>query len=113
MSKLEAYNDYFLVEITGNEFGIQTATKKEGIETGTVVAQSSLESFVYYGMANFAFDKSLGDDELLTKLHTKYAGLVGKKIYWPAYSERGTEVHFDGKDYVFVKFSAVMGVVEG
>lgn len=109
MPKLVADNDYFLIEIEQNQYGF-IEPGKEGIETGRVVAIA--ENPIYFGANTFMFDKSLMDKPLLQEIYEHYKQYVGKKVYWPAYTERGAVVQHEGKQYAHVKWSAIMSHIE-
>jgi len=98
-----------MVEIEKNPYGFAGGKIiSEGIRSGKVVAISDF--MTYYGMNTYAFDKSLMDEDLLRQVHDKYKSLVGERVYWPERSESGTDIEYDGKQYVFVKLSSIMGV---
>ncbi len=114
MSSLVPINDHFMIEVLGKQenplglVGVQNAD--EGIRFGTIIAISDFLSF--FGFNTYMFDSSLMDEDLLKAIYDKYKVLVGKKVFWPERSESGTAVQYDGKEYVFLKWSALMAVEE-
>lgn len=111
---LKPVNDYFMVEVGGtvdnplNLTGVPTAD--EGVREGIVI--SITDKMTFFGFNTFMFDSSLMDTELLDKIHAHYSGYVGKKVYWPERSESGAVIKHDGKEYAFIKMSAIMAVEE-
>lgn len=107
-------NDHFQIEVMGkaeNPMGlVGVASAEEGIRFGTIIAISDFWTF--FGFNTYMFDKSLMDTELLQKIYDKYKTLVGKKVYWPERSESGTAIQYKDKEYVFLKWSALMAVEE-
>lgn len=105
-------NDVFMIEVGGNEENVLGLVggfnPDEGIREGIVVAIP--DKMIYFGMNTYAFDKTVGEDNLLNKVYAYYAGFVGKRVYWPERSESGTVIKKDDKSYAFVKFSSIMGV---
>lgn len=108
---LQPLNDYMMVELESNPQGFVGGKKiEEGVESGVVIAISPNMSF--FGFNTFFFDSSLMNGQLLTDIYDHYKGLVGKKVYWPAYSERGAIIDYDGKQYAMIKMSALSAVEE-
>lgn len=112
MSKFRAVNDYFLVEVEKNEQGFVDSVdvKAEGVMSGKVISIS--DEMTYFGFNSFMFDKSLMDKELLAGIHDHYKKFLGKKVWWPLRTESGAIVSEGGKEYVFIKMSAIMAVEE-
>lgn len=114
MSELTPINDHFMIEVLGTQdnplglTGVQSA--EEGIRFGTIIKISDFLTF--FGFNTFFFDNSLMNEELLKKIYDKYAPLVGKKVYWPERTESGTAVKYGDKEYVFLKWTALMAVEE-
>jgi co-chaperonin GroES (HSP10) len=103
-------NDYFMVEIEQNPGGFVDTldVNQEGIMEGKIISIS--DSMTFFGFNSFMFDKSLNDKELLKDLHNHYSKWVGKKVYWPLRTESGAVIKTDGKEYVFLKMTAIMAV---
>ena len=110
MAKLTAVNDYFLVELQADGPWAGQKDPEEGVRRGKVIGISDFLTF--FGFNTFMFDKSLMDEELLTRLYDKYKQLVGKVVWWPERSETGALVNYNNKQYVFLKWSAIMAVEE-
>lgn len=114
MSKLTPVNDHFMIEVMGKQenpmglVGIQSAD--EGIRFGRITQISDFLTF--FGFNTFSFDSSLMQEDLLKSIHGKYKEFVGKRVFWPERSESGTAIKYDGKEYVFLKWSAIMAVEE-
>lgn len=110
---LKPCNDFFMIEVGQSVPGINMVgglNPDEGVREGVVTAIS--DQMIYWGMNTFAFDKSLGDPELLKEIYDHYKSYVGKRVYWPERSESGAVIVHEGKTYAFVKMSALMGVEE-
>ena len=111
MAKLGPANDYFMVEIEQNQYGFTGGKKiEEGVETGRVVAIS--DKMAFFGFNTYMFDSSLMNGSLLTDIYDHYKSFVGKKVWWPALSERGAVIEADGKVYAMVKMSAISAVLD-
>lgn len=109
MGKLLPLNDYFMVEIEKNVHGfVGGKGADEGIRSGRIADIS--KDMTFFGFNTFMFDKSLMDEQLLANIHKRYRKYVGKKVWWPELSESGTVLDYEGKQYAFVKFSAIMAV---
>lgn len=109
MGKLLPVNDYFMVELGSKDDQWAGAPSvEEGVRSGVVVDIS--DSMTFFGFNTFMFDSSLMDIELLVSIHDHYKTYVGKRVYWPERSETGAVIHYDGKDYAFLKMSAIMSV---
>jgi|ERR1039458_4652559 hypothetical protein len=113
MTAYDPVGDVFKIEVGGEEtnpLGLMGGQDPDaGVREGRIVAIGSRESLSSYGYNTYAFDKSLGDDDLLDKLHTYYSTWVGKMVSWPQMSESGTIIKEDDKQYAYVKWSAVTG----
>ncbi len=111
---LKPVSDYFMISVRSKEDNplglVGTPDVEEGVREGTVVALGDLSLF--FGYNTFAYDSSLGNDELLNKIKDHYESYVGKRVYWPERSESGAVIEYDGNSYAFVKCSAVMAVEE-
>jgi co-chaperonin GroES (HSP10) len=114
MSKLTPVNDYFMVEVRSKEENpmglVGTPDVEEGVRFGVIVAIS--DKMLFFGYNTFAYDSSLGNEEILSKVYDFYKGWVGKKVYWPERSESGAVIEYNDKNYAFLKMSAVMGIEE-
>lgn len=80
----------------------------EGIRFGKVA--DITHDMPFFGFNTFFFDKSLMDEQLLANIQKRYRKYVGKTVYWPELSESGTVIEHEGKQYAFVKMSALMAV---
>lgn len=104
---LKPLNDSIKVEIEVDEYGygskiskdINVGTAEEGIECG--ILREIPDETIYFGFKSFAFDKSLGEDNV--KVMDFYRKLIGKKVYWMSYSERGTIQNEGDKAFAFIK----------
>lgn len=109
---LKPINDHFMIEVGGElenplgMTGLQGA--EEGVRFGKIIDISDFLTF--FGFNTFFFDSSLMNEELLQRIYDKYKPLVGKIVYWPERSESGTAIKHDGKEYVFLKWTALMAV---
>lgn len=114
MPKLTPIGDVFMVEVSGeteNPLGLMGApSADEGVREGRVVGIS--DELAFFGFVTFMFDSSLMNKELLDSLYNHYKKYLGKKVYWPERSEAGTVIRHKGKQYAFVKWSAIMAVEE-
>lgn len=112
MPSVVPVNDYFMVEIEGNAQGFVDTlnAKEEGIMQGRIVDIS--ESMTFFGFNSFMFDKSLMDKPLLNDIYTHYKKWLGKRAYWPQRTEMGAIIEIEGKQYVFLKMTAIMAIEE-
>lgn len=109
MTKLSPINDWFMVELEKNPHNfVGGKSAEEGVRSGTVVDIS--KDMPFFGFNTFMFDSSLMNEQMLANLHKHYRTYVGKKVYWPELSESGTVIQHEGKEYAFVKMSALMAV---
>jgi hypothetical protein len=116
MSKLTPVGDIFMIEVGSlgtasedNPMGlVGSHDPDEGVRGGRVVAVS--DELAFFGFVTFMFDNSLMNKELLGELYDHFKKYLGKKVYWPERSESGTVLEHEGKQYAFVKWSAIMAV---
>ena len=107
---IEVANDHFLIEVLGeneNPLGLAGGQKVEdGVKEGIVIKLGDRPAF--FGFNTFFFDSSLMNDELLKRVTEHYSYYIGKRVWWPKLSESGTDVKIGDKDYVCVKYTAIM-----
>jgi hypothetical protein len=109
---LHALNDHCIVEIEKNKYGKFVSNEPpKGFECGTLVSISEKMSF--FGGNSFVFENSLLDDTTLSAIQTYYAPLVGKKVYWPEFSDRGVIIEKDDKSYCLMKLSLLTAYEDG
>lgn len=104
-------NDVALIEVekmpTINGQELVSSEKKEGIEEGILVALP--EELPYMASNGWAFEGSLGDTEMLARVRKYYEPLIGKRVIWEWLAERGVEIEQDGKHYVLLKLTKILG----
>lgn len=102
---LHALNDQLKVEIKSDEYGFAgRPDEQEGTETGIVVEVPTL--VWYLGFHSFAFEESFGAGEKIAEIVERVRELLlGKRVYWTAYSERGSVLKEGNKTYAFVKIT--------
>lgn len=107
---VEVANDHFLIEVLGeyeNPLGLAGGQRVEdGVKEGIVVKLGDRPAF--FGFNTFFFDSSLMNEEVLKKVTEHYKYYLGRKVWWPKLSESGTDVKIGDKDYVCVKYTAIM-----
>lgn len=107
---IEVANDHFLIEVLGedqNPLGLAGGQRVEdGVKEGIVIKLGERPSF--FGFNTFFFDSSLMNKELLDKVTEHYKYYIGKRVWWPKLSESGTDVKIGDKEYVCVKYTAIM-----
>jgi hypothetical protein len=107
---LAPVNDNLMVEVDVNKYGIAGADEEQdGIETGIVA--SVPKSLYYLGMHSFAFEQSWYDKNL-PQLLEEYKTLIGKRVYWSQYQERGSILKdkANGKTYALLKFTDIIAM---
>jgi hypothetical protein len=77
-----------------------------GVETGVVVEVP--KEIHFFGFHSFAFERSFMAKEQLEELRKFYDSLVGKRIWWEAYQDRGRRIKEGDKEYVYLKMSDVL-----
>lgn len=100
---LKPLNDLLLIEIAPDRWASSKAA--EGYESGTVI---SLGDFPYFGSNSWMFEKSLVNEEVLGPIRDYYGKLIGKRVYWEGYADRGVNIKKDGKEYVLMKGSKLI-----
>lgn len=109
---LKPYNDNIKVEVESDEYGFAGKNQQQGVETGIVVEVP--EFLPYLGFHSFAFENSLQNLELkdlktnLSGLLALYKKLVGKRVYWTQYQERGSILKQGNKTYAFLKLTDII-----
>ena len=89
--------------------GFMGASNVSGRESGILEEVPKLEDMLYFGFHSFAFDSSLTDKFGLKDIHEFYSKLVGKVIYWEALQDRGRRFEEDGKEYVILNLTDIVG----
>lgn len=112
---LKPINDVALIEIEKNPYkvggmGLVSSQQKEGIETGIVV--DIPDELPYLASNTWSFENSFANTEALNKTRNYYKTLIGKKVYWEAFAERGCEIEDNGKTYVLLKFTKMLAIEE-
>jgi len=101
---LHALNDHCVVEIEKNKYGKFVSNEPpKGFECGTLISIS--DKMPFFGGNSFMFEDSLLNDKKLDDVRNFYGDLIGKKVYWPEFSDRGVIVEVDGKSYCLMKLS--------
>jgi len=101
---LHALNDHCVVEIEKNKYGKFVSNEPpKGFECGTLISISDKMSF--FGGNSFVFENSLLNTSSILDIQKFYSDLIGKKVYWPEFSDRGVIVEHDGKNYCLMKLS--------
>ena len=101
---LHALNDHCVVEIEKNKYGKFVSNEPpKGFECGTLVSIS--DKMPFFGSNSFMFEDSFLNTEKLSEIQAFYASFIGKKVYWPEFSDRGVLVEHEGKNYCLMKLS--------
>lgn len=107
---MKPINDLIKVKVSEDDgFGFG-GDESEGVQSGILVEIP--EVLPYFGFRSFAFDGSLADPELTEELLAYYRPLVGKRVYWTAYSERGSVIKEGDETFAYVKFTDLIAVGE-
>ena len=97
-------NDQIKVEVSVDEYGFgDPADAQKGQETGIAVEMP--DKLNYFGYHSFCFENSFLDKEKLTKIYDYYAKLIGKRVYWKSYAERGMVLKDGDKTHAFIKMT--------
>lgn len=112
---LKPVGDVFMVEVgeqqdPGGLMKTGHIDPDEGVRGGKVVGICSREDLTHFGFVTFMFDSSLMNTEVLDKLYDHFKKYVGKTVHWGERSESGTIIESEGKQYAFVKWSAITAV---
>lgn len=114
LDDIEVANDHFLIEVLGEQDNPLSmtggASVEAGVKEGIVVAMGERPSF--FGFNTFFFDSSLMNKEVLDKVTEHYRYYIGKKVWWPKLSESGSDMKIGDKDYVCVKYTAIMAATK-
>jgi hypothetical protein len=109
---LHALNDHCIVEIEKNKYGKFVSNEPpKGFECGVLVSIS--DKMPFFGGNSFVFENSILNNEQLTAIQEFYAPLVGKRVYWPAYADRGVMVEYGDKEYCLMKLSLLTAYDDG
>lgn len=100
-------NDNLKIEVSVDEYGFGGADEKEGVESGIVVELP--DQLNYLGFHSFAFEDSLMNKDL-DKLLGSYKKLIGKRVYWSAFQERGSVIKEGKRSYAFLKLTDLIAV---
>lgn len=104
---LDPLNDLAKIQLDSDEFNFG-GNNKDTSESGVLV--SLPDKFNYFGMWSFAFESSWMDEDKLQKIYDYYKGLIGKRVYWTALSEKGNIIDEDEKRFAYVKFTSLIAV---
>lgn len=112
---MRPFNDNIKVRVNNaDEFGFGADAK--GVEIGIVEEVPSKDGIIAYGMHNFAFEHSWMNTEKLAELITIFENLIGKRIIWESYQDRGRRFRIiendQSVDYVVLKMSDVLCTVK-
>lgn len=99
---MNALNDLAMIKLETKRFA---GTGKETAEDGILVG---LPDFTHYGFWSFAFDGSVMNKELATKLFDYWYGKIGRRVYWTALSERGNIIETTDGTFAFVKLTSLI-----
>lgn len=105
---LHPVNDRFKVKITKDEFGFGGINASA--ETGIVVEVPSM--LIYLSFHSFAFERSIGDKELLKDVQAYYDGFMGKRIFWEKLQDRGRMITEGGEDYVYLQMTDLLAYAD-
>lgn len=105
---LHPVNDNIMVEISTDKYGFAGKAEQQGTETGIVV---ELPMHMWYlGMHSFAFEDSLGNIEVMKNVKKVFEDYLGKRVYWTAFTERGSVLKDGNKTYAFLKLTDLIAV---
>lgn len=100
-------NDVVKVEVATDQYGFG-GDEKAGVESGIVTDFPDM--MPYLSFHSFAFENSIFNDELKGLAESYKQTLVGKRVYWKSYAERG--MVFEEKDtnkrWAFVKLTDIL-----
>ena len=102
---LHPVNDSIKVLVAGDDYGYG-AGDAGGVETGIVVEVPDM--MIYLAFHSFAFEQSIANSEILTKVQAFYNQFLDKKIYWEALNDRGRKIKEGDKSYVYLKMTDVL-----
>ncbi len=107
------HNDTMLVELPTNAFSV-TKTEIEHddptADYGVVVKLPNIEDIVYFGVGyNAAFDESMYDEKTAHRVHATMTKMLGHTVWFEKRAHMGVTIERDGKQYVFLKLSKVIG----
>lgn len=77
-------------------------------ESGILVEMPPPKSFGWLGYHSFAFDKSLGNPELLATIYESFAGLKDKRVFWEQLQDRGRVVQIGEDQFVLLKMTDII-----
>ena len=97
-------NDRFKVLVSTDDFGY--GGEARGTETGIVVEVPDV--FLYLSFHSFAFEQSITNESVLTKVQDYYNKFLNKRIYWEAFQDRGRRIKEDDKDYVYLQMTDLL-----
>lgn len=100
---LQALNDLAQIKLEKKRFSTQ---EKDTAESGILIALP--DKFTFFGFWSFAFENSIGNEELLSELYDYWTAKIGRKVYWTALSERGNIIEKDGEKFAFVKLTSLI-----
>lgn len=89
---------------TTDEYGF--GAQAGGVETGIV--EEVPEVIHFYGYHSFAFEKSFMAKEQLKEMLDYYKKMIGKRVWWEAYQDRGRRVKEGDQEFVYLKMSDVL-----
>jgi co-chaperonin GroES (HSP10) len=116
---IKPLNDTVLVELIGDretdKLNLITAEEAEGCESGIVVEIS--DTMPFFGSHGWSFDTSLHTNspegkKFMQGMQDWYKDLIGKRVYWEQYADRGTTIEHEGKKFAIVKLSKLIAVEE-
>lgn len=100
---MKPLNDIAMVKLETKRFG---GTEKDTAESGILIALPGV--MPHYGFWSFAFENSLGNEQVLKDLYDYWKTKIGRKVFWTALSERGNIIEKDGEKYAFIKLTSLI-----
>ena len=102
MSKI--IGDKLLVEIDKNDFGF-VGGDSDGVENGILVEVP--DTIFWLGYHSFCFEESFMNPNLSTILDY-YRGLIGSRVYWQSFQERGRRFKEGDKEYALINITDIL-----
>ena len=101
---LHPVNDRFKVLVSTDDYGY--GGEARGAETGIVVEVPDM--ILYLSFHSFAFEQSIANETILTKVQEFYNKFLNKRIYWETLQDRGRRIKEGAKDYVYLQMTDLL-----
>ena len=101
---LHPTNDRFKVLVSTDDYGY--GGEASGTETGIVVEVPDV--LLYLSFHSFAFEQSVANEQILTKVQEYYNQFLNKRIYWETFQDRGRRIKERDKDYVYLQMTDLL-----